>query len=244
MNTNRETAVSKESNMKMTSSDLIRWAGLAAMGAGLLFVFIQTIHPPEILSSVTTARWAIVHYLSIAMCLFGLLGMAGLYARQVEAVGWLGLTGYLLFSLFLALTLAFVFAEALIVPLLGTAAPKFVEGFVGIDSGHASEINLGALPMVYELVGVLYLLGGLLFGIATFRAGILSRWAAGLLAVGAISALPLGVLLPHEFQRLAAVPAGFGLAWLGYALWSERRVRAAEAVPATASSQLLQTAAE
>ena len=31
--------------------------------------------------------------------------------------------------------------------------------------------------------GPLYMLGGLLFGIATIRAGILPRWAAGLLAV-------------------------------------------------------------
>ena len=68
MNTNRQTAVikgnNKESKMKITASNLIRWAGLSAMVAGILFVVIQTIHPPDILSSVTTSRWAIVHYLS------------------------------------------------------------------------------------------------------------------------------------------------------------------------------------
>ena len=41
------------------------------------------------------------------------------------------------------------------------------------------------------------MLGGLLFGIATFRAGILPRWAAGLLAVGTVLA-PVAALLPHE----------------------------------------------
>ena len=35
------------------------------------------------------------------MCFFGLLGMAGLYARQAEKSGWLGLAGFLLFSLWL-----------------------------------------------------------------------------------------------------------------------------------------------
>ena len=104
--------------MKITTSRLIRWAGLSAMMAGILFVVIQTIHPADILSSVTTSRWAIVHYLSIAMCLFGLLGIAGIYARQVEEAGWLGLAGYLLFSLFYALTMGFQFAEAFISPLL------------------------------------------------------------------------------------------------------------------------------
>ena len=86
---------------------------------------------------------------------------------------------------------AFDFAEAFILPLLATEAPKFVEGFLGIFSGHASEVNLGALPTLYALAGFGYMLGGLLFGIATFRAGILPRWAAGLLAVGAVAPLVL-----------------------------------------------------
>jgi membrane protein implicated in regulation of membrane protease activity len=96
----------------------------------------------------------------------------------------------------------------------------------------ASEVNLGALPALYALTGVLYLLGGLLFGIATFRAGILPRWAAGLLAVTALLT-PLAALLPHQIQRLAAVPMGIAVAWLGYALLSERREQeqATEPVP-------------
>ena len=40
-----------------------------------------------------------MHSLALAMSLFGLLGMIGLYARQVKEAGWLGLAGYLLLSL-------------------------------------------------------------------------------------------------------------------------------------------------
>ena len=116
------------------------------------------------------------------MCFFGLLGMAGLYARQVEETGWLGLAGYLLLSLWLVLIMGFTFVEAFILPLLATAAPQFVEGFLGMFNGSAGTMNLGALPALWTLAGTLYMLGGLLFGIATFRAGILPRWAAGLLA--------------------------------------------------------------
>ena len=36
MNTNRQTNVIKENNMKTTTSNLIRWSGLAAMVAGVL----------------------------------------------------------------------------------------------------------------------------------------------------------------------------------------------------------------
>ncbi|MEH7254588.1 hypothetical protein V7111_20980 [Neobacillus niacini] len=226
--TNHLSKTRLESKMKITTSSLIRWSGLAAMLAGILFIVIQTIHPADILSSVTTGRWTIVHYLSIAMCLFGLLGIAGIYARQVEEAGWLGLAGYLLFSLFYALTMGFQFAEAFISPLLYTEAPNLVESFLALASGTSGEMNLGALATVYMLVGVLYMLGGPLFGIATIRAGILPRWAAGLFA----SAGPVSVLvvsqLPHPLDRIAAVPLGLGLAWLGYALWSERRENSSE----------------
>jgi hypothetical protein len=139
--------------------------------------------------------------------------------------------------------LAFIFAEAFIIPLLATAAPTFVDGFFGIFNGHPIETNLGALPALFALTGVLYMLGGLLFGIATLRAGILSRWAAGLLAVAA-ALTPAAALLPHEIQRFAGIPVGLALAWLGYALWSERREQASEPVPGKASPQLRKAAAE
>jgi hypothetical protein len=79
---------------------------------------------------------------------------------------------------------------------------------------------VGALATLWSLLGVVYILGGLLFGIATFRAGILSRWAGGLLALGAVSS-PAFALVPQSLAPLAAVPVGLGLAWLGYALWSD-----------------------
>ena len=236
MNANRQTTVmkgnTKEHTMKITTPKLIRWAGLSAMVAGIIFIVIQPIHPLDVLSSVTTPRWAIIQSLKTAMCLLGLLGMAGLYTRQVKAAGWLGLAGYLLLSLFYALTTAFAFAEAFILPLLATEAPTFVEGFLGIFNGHASEFNLGALPALYALTGFVgYVLGGLLFGIATFRAGILPRWAAGLLAFGIVLPLLGSSLVPHPFDRIFAVPVGLALAWLGYALWSERREEASQSVP-------------
>jgi hypothetical protein len=245
MNTNRQTAVTqgdKESNMTITASSLIRWAGLAAMAAGIIYIAIQAIHPLDVLSSVTTTKWAITHDLSIAMDILAMLGIAGLYARQVEKSGWLGLAGYLLFSLFWALSVAFHFIESFIEPLLATEAPKYVTGILGMVGGHASEINLGALPVVYMLTGIVgYVLGGLLFGIATFRAGILPRWAGGLLALGTILPVLLSSLVHHPFDRLFAVPVGLALAWLGYALWSERRANASEPSPGTASPKLVQT---
>ena len=243
VNTDLQTAV-KESKMKITTSKLIRWAGLPAIAAGIIFIAIQPIHPPDVLSSVTTSTWAIVTSLKTAMCLLGLLGITGLYARQAEKAGWLGLAGYLLFSLFFALTLPFAFAEAFILPLLATDAPKFVESILGLASGATGGMNLGALAVLYSLAGFVgYILGGLLFGIATFRARVLPRWAAGLLAFSAVLVLA-GALIPHPLDRIMAVPMGLALIWLGYSLWSERREKVSEPVPGLVSPQPSQSGAD
>ena len=217
--------------MKPTVANITRSTGLAAMAAGLIFAGIQPIHPPDVLASVTTGAWAIIMPVKLAMCFLFLIGMTGLYARQVEQVGWLGLGGYLLSGLSWALNAAFIFAEGFILPRLATEVPAFVEGFLGIFNGHPTGMDLGALPTLYSLTGGTYLLGGLLFGIATFRAGILPRWAAGLLmAAGPVAPLAVAIL-PHAAERYAAVPLGIAVACLGYALWSERRAHAAESVP-------------
>ena len=242
-NTNRQTAV-KESKMKITTSKLIRWAGLPVMAAGIIFIAIQPIHPPDVLSSVTTGTWAIVTALKTAMCLLGLLGITGLYARQAEKAGWLGLAGFLLFSLFFALTLPFAFAEAFILPLLATESPKFVESILGLASGATGGMNLGALAVLFSLGGfVWYIIGGLLFGIATIRARVLPRWAAVLLSFSAVLVLA-GAMIPHPFDRIMAVPMGLALIWLGYSLFSERRLKVTETLPVTVSPQLSQTGAD
>ena len=234
-----------ESNRKITAPKLIRWSGLAAVVAGIIFAGIQPIHPPDALPSVTTGAWAIITPLKTAMCLLFLLGIAGIYARQVNKAGWLGLAGFLLLSLSWWLQTAFVFAETFILPPLARVAPGFVDAFLRvIAAGQTSDVDLGALPTIFSLgVGVPYMLGGLLFGIATLRARVLPRWPAGLLAVAA-ALTPLAALLPHEIQRLAAIPVALALTWLGYALWSERREQASDHVPDSGSPQFRQTAAE
>ena len=230
--------------MKITASRLIRWSGLSAMAAGIIFVVIQPIHPLDVLASVTTTHWAIIQSLKTAMCIFGLLGLTGLYARQANEAGWLGLAGFLLFGFFYVHTLPLAYTEAFVLPLLASDAPTFVQGFLGIFNGHPVQTNLGALPLLYSLSGLAgFVLGGLLFGIATLRAGVLPRWPAGLLAVGSLAPFVLA-MLPHPLDRTFAVPTGLALAWLGYALWSERRAPAADPVPGRGIPQLHPTAAK
>jgi hypothetical protein len=216
--------------MKVTTPKIIRWAGLPAMAAGIIFAGIQPIHPPDVIASVTTNAFIIITSFKTAMCLFGLLGFTGLYARQVEKAGWLGLAGYLLVTIFYAIEMCFAFMEPLVLPLLVSMAPTFVESVMGMSSGAGGPMNLGAFAVIFHIQTVLYLLGLLLFGIATFRARILSRWAAVLLAFSGPIAIILS-LLPHQIARLAAMPMGIALAWLGYSLLSEHRAPASEPLP-------------
>jgi hypothetical protein len=214
------------------------------MAAGIIFAGIQPIHPPDVLASVTTSAWAIIQSFKLVMCLLFLVGITGIYARQADRAGWLGLAGFLLLILAWWVQTPYVFAEVFINPVLATAAPGFVESFLGIVNGHPGAMNIGALPTVYNLLIALpYMLGGVLFGIATFRAGVLPRWAGGLLAVAA-AVTPAASLLPHAIQRYAAIPTGLALAWLGYALWAERRTQVAEPVAGRATPQLRPTGAE
>ena len=210
--------------MEITNRNLIRWAGLSAFVAGICYVLVGLFHPPNIVSSVTTTRWAVVHVIACAMCFFGLVGMAGLYARQALKTGWLGLVGYIFLSLWLALIMGFSFVEAFILPHLSTAAPGFVVAWMGMFNGPSGSFDLGVLPTLWTLSGPIYILGGLSFGIATFRAAILPRWAGALLALGTVLA-PVAALVPNGTQPKAAIPVGVALAWLGYALWSERQER-------------------
>jgi hypothetical protein len=95
--------------------------------------------------------------------------------------------------------------------------------------GPAGEFDLGILPALWAVTAPLLILGGLLFGVATFRARILPRWAGALLAVSTALA-PVAALLPNASQPKIAIPMGIALAWLGYSLLTERRTEAVESL--------------
>lgn len=208
--------------MTITTNRLTQMAGLSAVLSGLLFILVQPIHPLENVSTVTSTAWAAVAYMTMGMSLLGLVGVTGIYLRQVKESGLIGLSGYLLFSLFYLGTSAWTFAEALILPPLSGEAPQFVSRFLGVFDGSNSGTSLGALGAMGLVIFPMYLLGGVLLGAAVFRAGILSRAAGILLAIGAASTL-LVPFLPHAAARYAAVPVGVALILLGYSLFAEQR---------------------
>ena len=108
-----------------------------------------------------------------------------------------------------------------------TPQPGFVNDVVAAAAGGAPHGDIGGLQILFNLTGAGYLLGGLLFGIALFRAGVLARWAAALLAVSTVATAALAVL-PESFNRPMAVPEGIALIGLGISLWRDQRRTAVE----------------
>jgi hypothetical protein len=198
-------------------------------------------HPVNVISSVTSGTWVNVHIFATALGFFGLLGLAGVYARQVEKAGWLGLAGFLLFGAWMTLVCAMSFVEAFILPHLTTESPAYVTGIMGMFSSIPSQVDLGALPTLWIIQTPLYILGPLLFGIATFRALVLPRWAGALLVLGTVL-IPVGAIVPPEWQPKIMIPVGLAMVWLGYALLSERRAPAPAPAPCEESPLLSQPA--
>jgi len=212
--------------MKLPQADLIRWAGLSALLAGLCYVVVGLFHPANAPASVTTTRWEVVHVFACLMSLFGVIGLAGLYARQARKAGWVGLAGFVLLSAWMVLIMGFSFVEAFVLPRVAASSPGFVQGWMGMFNGDPSPVNLGALPALWTVSAPLYIGGGLLFGIATFRARIFPRGAAVLLAIGTVLS-PVASQLSLTWEPKIAIPTGLALAWLGYALMDQRQPAAA-----------------
>jgi hypothetical protein len=209
--------------MTIGSSTLTRAAASAAALAGLAYIVIQFIHPADDLASLTTQAWVGVHVLSLVEAVLALVGLTGLYLRQARRFGVLGLIGYLMFGTFFILQSAFNFAEAFIAPLIAVRSRQLAIDFVGLFGQTPAVTDLGPLAALPLVGAALYTVGAIVFGIAVVRARVLSRGAGILLIVAAALTPVAGVLLRHPLDRIAAIPMGLALIWLGYSLWSHHR---------------------
>jgi hypothetical protein len=111
-------------------------------------------------------------------------------------------------------------------------SPGYVNDLVTTAAGGTPTGDIGGMQTVFVISSVAYMAGGLLFGIALFRAQVLARWAAALLALGTLATVALAVL-PASFNRPFAVPTGVALIGLGISLWRDQRNTTPQAAPAT-----------
>jgi hypothetical protein len=209
--------------MHISTSTLTRAGGIALAVAGVIFIVIQPLHPHEDVASIVTTTWVVVHIFSFAMAVLGLAGITAIYLNQVTRSGILGLLGYLVFSVFFITQASVNFSEAFILPLSAAGSPKLTEDVASLFvSGYHLQTNVGPLAIVGSMGAVLYLGGGVLFGIAVIRAGRLPRWTGILLIAAPLASLSAAVL-PHEVARYAAIPMGIAFIALGASLLVHHR---------------------
>ena len=210
--------------MTITPTTLIRAAGVAAVAAGLIFIGVQINHPHLDVTSITTTEMAVRNSLKVLMTVLALAGITGMYLRQVRQSGVLGLLGYLGFSVAYLLIMSTTVASAYVLPSLTDTDPGYVADVLAAAAARTPSGDIGLLGVVFRVQGIAYLAGGLVFGIALFRARVLTRWATVLLAVGGLAGALLSVL-PDAFYRFLAFPNGIAMVALGYSLWRSTRAQ-------------------
>ena len=204
--------------MTLTPTVLTRAAGVAAVAAGTIFIGVQLNHPQLDTASVTTTEWVIRSSLKVLMAVLALVGITGMYLPRVRKMGVLGLVGFALFAANYLVIAGTSFVAAYVLPSLADTSPRYVANVLVAAAGRHPTGDIGALRTVLLLEGFLYLAGGLLFGIALYRAQAEPRWAAALLALGGAVSAGLS-LLPDPWFRLLAFPNGIAMIALGYSLW-------------------------
>ena len=227
--------------MTITTTKLTRAAGLSAVAGGLLFIAVQINHPILDATFTTTTEYAVRETMKIFMALFSLIGVTGIYLRQVRQVGVLGLIGYVVLSVGYLAIFCNQIIGVFVLPFLAASQPGFVNDVLAVATSRPPVGDIGPLQIFIQGGGFAYIVGSIIFGIALFRAGILARWAAALLSVGGVAILATFVL-PELIQRLFAIPVSVALVGLGYSLWREQRTAKTLSSPVT--SQLDPTGAK
>ena len=193
----------------MSFSNLIRWSGLAAVLAGVLLVIADlmglTFNYSDPSEALTTGFYALQSVLMLLVSVLLLFTLVGLYARQSEAAGVLSLISFLVAFLGTALVVGANWSNAFFAPTVAIEDPALFEtGLTGT----------GRLGVAYIASYALYVLGWLLFGVATLRAQLYPRMAAILLTIGALL-----ILIPVPGPPIVFA---VGVAWLGFALFTGR----------------------
>jgi hypothetical protein len=208
--------------MTITATRLIKAAGICAAVAGAIFIGVNINHPHMDVASITTTEVVIRNSLKVLMCALALAGIAGMYLSQVRRNGVLGLIGYLVLATGYLLIMSTTFVSAYVLPAIADTDPGYVSDVIAVATGSTATGDIGALQTINQLQGFAYLAGGLLFGIALYRAHVLARWAAALLAVGGVVSAALA-LMPDAFYRMLSYPNGIAMIGLGLSLWSTAR---------------------
>lgn len=170
-----------------------RWGGLAA-AVGPLLVLAANIYglwvtqtygssPEATVEVATTTASMAFGGIRLLGGMFLVFGLIALYASQGDAVGRLGLVGFVISMIGTVLLTAVAWLGAFVDPALASQAPEFYVAARSGEIGGTVGIVLGVGVLSPILIQAL---GWTIFGIATYRGRVFPRWLAIGLVVGAL----------------------------------------------------------
>ena len=188
----------------------MRLSGLVALLAGVLLVIAELLTLSLNVLPFSLPLFAfniygflgINGYLGVLLAVLMQLGLVGLYASQAKTLGVLGLVGFLI---------AFIGTRYVM-------NPSFVNPIVKPFSSPLGEAS-GALLGQLGVAVLCFIVGWVLFGVATLRAGIYPRAAAAVLIAGTLI-----LILPLP---LSSAVFAVAIAWMGYFLFRKSSREAA-----------------
>lgn len=204
----------------MSNRTILRLSALALLIALPLQILGFALHPPsENVTDVLKPLYGPAHLVIFFSWVLVMLGLPGFYARQVERAGILGLVGYLLTMIAVAYHLYLLLYEASAIPLLGSEAPAL------IGPGGPLAHGAGALGGLSDALFLAFPV----FGIATVRARVYSRWVGWLQVASVVLGFALIPVMPPDAPPLPSLGISaiailyytlfLGYAWGGLALW-------------------------
>jgi hypothetical protein len=155
-----------------------------------------------------TSSYSVSSGLRLVSIVLLVWGLIGIYGRQSRVARTLGLWSFVVAFLGTALTVGNVWAEVFVWPTLAQVAPNAMSGTItGISLYLVAGLNVS-----FPLFG----LGLILFGAATFWAGVYPRWASVVLIIS----IPVTIFLdptPGSFQEsIGQILLGTAVAALGW----------------------------
>jgi len=204
----------------MLANRLIRWSGLVLILVGVLLlllgIFPSLLLPTDkpMLDWVLDNEWPLLSVLAFVLSVLIPLALLGLYARQVNEAGLLGLIGFVIVFIDSFFYAGIQFDMAFVWPSLAIHAPALIN-FSGPMFTHP------LFSIAHDVMIHLNPLGFIMFGIAMIRAGVFPKWSAILFTIGML--LASGILFPPFILRtIGGVLASVSLVWMGYVLFSEK----------------------
>lgn len=184
----------------MPPTTLYRLAGQAGVLTGVLLLFNDARRVGLVPEN------AFTHGIAPIAAFLAAFALTGLYLRQRERTGALGLWGYALN----------------VVGLTGLAAIEFTLHYVFpfLDKATVDKLVDGRTGTGFLIISVIFIVGVILFGVATWRAGRFPAWAAALYVVGFVPTA-LRAVLPEAVVSAAFVVGSAAVIWLSAILWRE-----------------------